>query len=173
MSRAFVKEPDGDDPGDGLPCRRKSPHPNYVTPAGLAQLKARVQALRAQHDRLKTGDGGPGVPGGAGDPRAVERDLRYFADRVETAIVVDPAAQPRDKVLLGARVTTVDENGVTRTFTIVGEDEADAAAGKVSWVSPLAKALLGHREGDAVLWSRPAGELEIEITAIEYPLPRL
>lgn len=166
MSRAFTKEPDGDQPGDGLPCRQTSPHPNYVTPAGLSMLQARAAALRETFDRLvTTGE----EPGSTAQRRAVERDLRYFLDRVETAIVVDPAAQPRDKVLFGARVMTVDENGVTRAFAIVGEDESDAAAGKVSWVSPIATALLGHRAGDVVLWIRPAGELDLEITAIEYP----
>ena len=167
MSRAFTKEPEGDQAADELPCRQQSPHPNYATPAGLNLLRARVAEIRAEHDRLKHAVGDPGT---AGRLRAVERDLRYLLDRVETAIVVDPATQPRDKALFGARVTTVDKNGVKRTFTIVGEDEAKAGAGKVSWVSPLAKAIIGHRVGDVVLWTRPAGELDLEITAIEYPV---
>ncbi len=68
----------------------------------------------------------------------------------------------------GARVTVADEAGGARAFIIVGEDEADAAAGKVSWLSPLARALTGGHVGDAVTWRRPAGDLELEITAIDY-----
>jgi transcription elongation factor GreB len=166
VSRAFTKEPDGDQAGDELPCRQKSPHANYATPRGLELLKARAAKLREEHDRLAKDPSGPGA---AVRLKAVARDLAWFLDRVESAIVVDPAAQPRDKVLFGARVTTVDENGATRTFTIVGEDEADAAAGTVSWVSPLATAVIGHRAGDVVIWKRPAGELDLEITAIDYP----
>ena len=166
MSRAFTKEPDGDQAGDELPCRRKSPHPNYTTPRGLELLKARAAMLREEHDLLAKA---LSEPGAAVRLKALARDLAFFLDRVESAIVVDPAAQPHEKVLFGARVTTVDENGVTRTFSIVGEDEADAAAGMVSWVSPLAAAVIGHRAGDVVIWKRPAGELDLEITAIEYP----
>jgi transcription elongation GreA/GreB family factor len=96
----------------------------------------------------------------------IERDLRYFKARLEQAIPVDPVNQPKDKVLFGATVQMEDEEGVLHTFTIVGEDEADIAAHKVSWVSPLAKALLGHKTGDSVIWRRPAGDMTLEIIDI-------
>jgi transcription elongation factor GreB len=98
----------------------------------------------------------------------VQRDLRYFEARLESAILVEPANQPADTALFGATVTVEDEEGEIHTFTIVGEDEADIAANKVSWVSPLARALIGHKVGDSVTWVRPAGNLMLEITAIHY-----
>jgi transcription elongation GreA/GreB family factor len=101
--------------------------------------------------------------------QVVERDIRYVQERLNRAIVVDPAQQERDKVDFGALVTTVDENDVKRQFEIVGEDEADPNKGKLSWVSPLALALKGAKTGDIVVWKRPAGDLELEIAAIEYP----
>jgi len=94
--------------------------------------------------------------------------LRYFEARLEQAILVDPTNQPADTALFGATVTVEDEEGESRSFTIVGEDEADIAASKVSWVSPLAKALIGHKVGDNVTWMRPAGNQVLEITAINY-----
>lgn len=97
-----------------------------------------------------------------------ERDLRYVQERITRAILVDLAQQPKDRVDFGAHVETEDENGVTRSFEIVGEDEADPSQGKLSWVSPLALALKDARVGDTVLWKRPAGDLELEVTAIRY-----
>ena len=100
---------------------------------------------------------------------AVARDLRYFQARLESAIVVDVANEPDDEVHFGATVKTEDENGETHVFTIVGEDEADVAKGKVSWRSPLAKALIGAKAGDTVTWNRPAGALALEVLEIRYP----
>ena len=163
MSRAFTKEPDGDMVADDAPERPLSGHPNYVTPVGLTQLESRRAALaieRAAH----ADEGLEGKPALA----HAERALRYLDARIEDAIVVDPAAQLAGEVRFGACVTVADEDGETRGFTIVGEDEADAAAGKVSWLSPLARALTGGRTGDLVTWRRPAGDLEPEITAIDY-----
>ena len=99
----------------------------------------------------------------------VDRDLRYFTRRFETAILVDPRRQPRRMVKFGATVNVDEQSGARRTFTIVGEDEADLKAGKISYVSPLAEALLEARVGATVLWRRPAGNREITITAIDYP----
>ena len=163
MSRAFTKEPDGDMVADDAPERPRSEHPNYVTPAGLAALEARRAELSAERAR-HAGEGLEGKPALA----HAARELRYFDARIEDAIVVDPATQPADEVRFGARVTVEGEDGVTHDFTIVGEDEADAAAGKVSWVSPLARALTGGRIGDLVTWRRPAGDLDLEIMAIDY-----
>jgi transcription elongation GreA/GreB family factor len=164
MSRAFVKEPDSGAPDLDLPERPVSEHPNYVTPAGLAELERRAGELQARRLELLA----LGEDALAGDElRHVDRDLKYFAARIESAIVVDPAAQPSGEVAFGAAVTVTGEGG-ERTFTIVGEDEADLASLKVSFVSPLAEALMGAGVGDRVLWRRPAGDLELTVTAIAY-----
>lgn len=164
MSRAFVKEDDAGAPGQDLPERPVSEHPNYVTPQGLealereaGELQSRRLALLAREDDAVAEE----------ELRHVDRDLRYYTARLESAIVVDPAAQPADEVAFGATVTVTGEGG-ERTFTIVGEDEADVAALKVSHVSPLAEALLGARVGDRVVWRRPAGDLELTVTRITY-----
>jgi transcription elongation GreA/GreB family factor len=96
----------------------------------------------------------------------VERDLRYFQDRLESAILVNPDIQPADRVHFGATVHVVDEQENRHVFQIVGEDEADVAHGKISWFSPLSKALLDARVGDVVTWRRPAGDMELEVVAI-------
>ena len=163
MSRAFTKEPDGDMVADDTPERPRSEHPNHVTPAGLAALEARRAGLAAE----RAAQAAAGLQGKPALAHA-ERELRYFDARIEDAIGVDPATQPAGEVRFGARVTVADEAGRARDFTLVGEDEADAAAGKVSWLSPLARALAGGRIGDLVTWRRPAGDLELEITAIVY-----
>jgi len=166
MSQAFVKEPDEGAPGAGLPERQISDHPNYVTPAGLRQLeqkvgaleKRRLELLAAKDDALARGE-----------LDYVDRDLRYFRRRLETAIIVDPRRQPRRMVKFGAAVTVVEPGGAERTFTIVGEDEADLKADKISYISPLAEALLEARVGATVLWRRPAGNRELTIASIDYP----
>jgi len=96
----------------------------------------------------------------------VERDLRYIEARLENAILVEPIMQPKTTVIFGATVSIEDENGEHHRYTIVGEDEADVANHKVSWLSPIAKALLGHKLGEDVVWKRPAGDLHLEILAI-------
>ncbi|HMK13991.1 MAG TPA: GreA/GreB family elongation factor [Burkholderiales bacterium] len=165
MSRAFVKEQDDKPAIDELPERPQSPHPNYITPKGYAQLQERCQALLKQRSALAADSDDPLA---AQQLKQVERDLRYFQGRLERAIVVDPTTQPAGEVHFGAGVSVRDENGDAHEFTIVGEDEADAAIGKVSWDSPLAHAMIGARVGDNVVWKRPAGELELEIIAIRY-----
>ena len=165
MSRAFVKSAD-DEPDDNLPERPVSPHPNYVTPKGIAQLQARVQELQQERDRLSAEED---------DPLAkqklleVKRDLRYFKARMESAIPVDPATQPQDEVHLGAVVEVEGEDRQRRQFNIVGEDEADVTGGKISWASPLGKSMIGSKVGDTVVWQRPVGETELEIVSIRYP----
>ena len=161
MSRAFVRETDFDAAGAELPERPLSPHPNYVTAKGLQQLQARCEALRAREAALSDDD-----PLSQQELAQVKRDLRYYSDRVERAILVDPAQQPEDEVHFGARVEAEDENGERHVFTIVGEDEADAAHGSVSWVSPLARAMMGAQVGDTVTWRRPAGDKTLTIAAI-------
>ncbi len=164
MSRAFVKEEDSGAPGD-LPERPISEHPNLVTPAGLRQLEEAAGALEEQ--RLALLAQGDDVM--AQERLAhIDRDFRYYETRLASAQVVDPAAQPRDEVAFGAAVTVAQPSGPARTFTIVGEDEADSKSGKISYVSPLALALLGAKPGDKVVWKRPAGDLQLTIQTIKY-----
>ncbi len=167
MSRAFVKESDDDLVAGELPERPVPAHANYVTPAGLEHLQLRVRDLQEQHEKLKAVSGEDSAA--KQKLREVERDQRYFNAQLERAAVVDPASQPRDKVHFGAIVAIVDGDGREQRFSIVGDDEADVAAGKISWASPLAKAMIGSRVGDTVKWRRPAGETELEIVEINYP----
>ena len=167
MSRAFVKEPDEGAPEEGLPERQISDHPNYVTPAGLRQLEQKVGELEVRRlELLAAAEDDDALVQGQLD--YVDRDLRYFTRRFETAIIVEPRRQPRRMVKFGATVTVIEQGGGGRTFTIVGEDEADLRAGKISYVSPLAEALLDARVGATVLWRRPAGNRELTIEAIDY-----
>jgi transcription elongation factor GreB len=165
MSRAFVKELDGQE--ENLPPRPQSPHTNYVTPRGLAQLQAQVQALSAARDELVGRDDLDSQQ----QRTRVERDLHYYTERVARAVLVNPEPRPGDKVHFGAAVEVEDAEGEHACFVIVGEDEADAAQGRISWVSPLAKALLNARLGDRVVWRRPAGDKELDILAIARDMP--
>jgi transcription elongation factor GreB len=164
MSRAFVKGDDSDLSGEELPERPVSPAPNYVTALGLAQLRARYETLLAQHAQLKAAAEDFDKP----KLTEIDRDLRYFSQRLESAILVDVQNEPRDEVHFGATVKAETSDGEIRQFTIVGEDEADVATGKVSWLSPLAKAMIGAKKGDTVRWRRPAGDTELEILDIQY-----
>jgi len=164
MSRAFVKDNDDDTP-DALPELPASTHPNYVTPRGLAVLRERLADALARRDALKANE--QDALAQRNELAALERDLRYLNARVASAIEVDLSKQPRDRVAFGATVT-VDSDEGERRWQIVGEDEADAEHGLVSYVSPLATALLGARVGDEVRWQRPAGDMTIEVLRIEY-----
>ena len=166
MSRGFVKEDDLEHAGTDLPERPVSTHPNYVTPVGLKLLQQAAEQLEQERTELFPRKEDP-----IANQRlsVVQRDLRYYEARLEQAILVNPADQPADTVLFGATVTVEDEEGENRVFSIVGEDEADIAVNKVSWVSPLAKALIGHKTGDSVTWIRPAGNQLLEIIEITYP----
>jgi transcription elongation factor GreB len=165
MSRAFVKEDTADlEPLPDLPI---SPHPNYVTPAGLAALQQRLHAtqshlatLRARADRLDK------LP-----EAAAERDIRYLENRLRSALLIDPARQPLDSVAFGLTVTVAGEDGPESTYTIVGEDEADPTRGLITAHSPLARALLGAEVGDIVTWRRPSGSETLEILKIAHADP--
>ena len=162
MSRAFVKEPDGDMAGDDQPDLPQSPHPNYVTPVGLKELESRLAEREGRRHRLAASDDLAGKL-----PLAqVDRDIRYLKGRIERASPVDAADQPAGEVCFGALVGVADETGSVAQYAIVGEDEADAQRGKVSWVSPLARALLGARVGDVITWKRPSGDVELEVVSI-------
>jgi len=165
MSRAFVKEENEALTGEELPERPVSSETNYVTPAGLDRLRATVEQLHAEHARLKQAAEDFDRP----KLSQIERDLRYYQAKLDSAIPVNVAAQPSDEVRFGASVRTEDESGDMHTFTIVGEDEADVVHGKVSWQSPLAAALIGAKVGDTVTWNRPAGETTLDVLDIQYP----
>ena len=160
MSRAFVKE--SDDAVDVGPVRPHSPHTNYVTPRGLQLLQQKVQDLARARSAIIGRDDLASVQ----RRRELERDLLYYNERLQRAVPVDPALQPLDKVHFGAAVTVEDAEGLQHEFILVGEDEADAAQGRISWVSPLAKALINARVGDVVSWRRPVGDMELEVLAI-------
>ena len=163
MSRAFVKEGDGSlDPLPDLPV---SPHPNHVTPTGLAALQsrlrdtqARLAALKARPDRLDK------LP-----EAAAERDIRYLESRLRSAILIDPATLRLTEVAFGHIVTVADDAGREHRFQITGEDEADATAGRITPQSPLARALIGATVGDVVKWRKPSGTVELEVIRIDQP----
>ena len=165
MSRAFVKDDNEDRPSEELPERPVSDAPNYVTAEGLRLLRERVEQLASEHARLRE------AAEAFDKPRLAvnERDLRYFQSRLDSAVVVDIASEPRDEVHFGATVKTEDEAGNISSFTIVGEDEANVRNNKISWLAPLAKALLGSKVGDTVTWTRPAGSTTLEVLEISYP----
>jgi len=165
MSRAFVKENDLERAGIDIPERPLSDKPNYVTPNGLKLLNTKIDALKVEREQLKQKKD---------DPIAkqkiviIERDIRYYAARIESAILTTPKDEDHPIVLFGARVTFEDEEGKLSTYEIVGEDEADFHQGKVSYLSPLAEALIGAKIDDEVTWEKPMGETYLTIQKIEY-----
>lgn len=153
---------------------------NYITPSGLEKLRAELRKLRdderpklletiawaaSNGDRSENAD----YIYGKKRLREIEKRLRFLTKRLEIAEVVDPTTIATEKVSFGAMVTICDEEGVETTYQIVGEDEIDAKAKKISWKSPLAKALLGKKQGDAVTVHRPAGTIEVEVISITLP----
>ncbi len=185
MNKAFVKESEAGldvdeetdgDAGPALPRGAK----NYMTPAGHARLEEELRRLRVEErpkvvevvswaagngDRSENGD----YIYGKKRLREIDRRMRFLMKRLDIAEVVDPARQTnRDQVFFGARVTYADGDGDERTVRIVGVDEADLDRGEISWVSPIARALLKAYEGDVVKVRTPAGLEEIEVVAIEY-----
>jgi transcription elongation GreA/GreB family factor len=165
MSRAFVKEQDGD-PGDE-PLPPESPHPLYVTPDGLAELRGRAEALAA---RLE-GKTAPAEPAAAEAFRRDKRDWRILERKLARAIEIDPAQQPAELVAFGHWVRTEDDEGNAALYRIVGEDQADPARGWISWLSPLAQALTGAAVEDRVVWRRPVGNLALTVLAIAASPP--
>ncbi len=183
MSKAFTKESDTDldadlpDEPDPLPAGRK----NYITPAGLERLRAELDALwtverpkvvetvawaAGNGDRSENGD----YIYGKKRLREIDRRVRHLRKRIEIAEVVDPERQTnRDKVFFGAVVTYAESDGRERTVRIVGVDEARSEEGEISWVSPVARALLKAEAGDVVEVRTPAGSEELEVLEIRYP----
>jgi transcription elongation GreA/GreB family factor len=169
MSRAFVKENDLEHAGIDVPERPVSAHPNYVTPNGLKQLEAEADRLEQARTTLKNEqkDSAEQDPMVRQKIAMIDRDLRYIGARLSSAILVDNTQNPdTNTVLFGATVTVEDENGELHVFTIVGEDEADMACNKVSYLSPIAKALIGRKVGDSVEWQRPIGNTQLTIIEI-------
>lgn len=180
MSKAFTKETDveddGPEEGDALPAGVK----NYITPGGFQRLQDELRTLlRVERPKVvevvswAAGNGDRSENGdyiyGKRRLREIDRRIRFLTKRVETAQVVDPAQQKNiDQVFFGATVTYADAAGAERTVRIVGVDEADLAQGCVSWVSPVARALLKTRAGDVVDLRTPAGVEQIEVVAIRY-----
>ena len=182
MSKAFTKESDGEDEDDlpdeiaGLPAGAK----NYMTPQGFARLREELNRLMrkerpevvqvvswaaANGDRSENGD----YLYGKKRLREIDRRIRFLSKRLERSEVVDPAKRPKtDQVFFGATVAYANAKGEERTVKIVGVDEVDPGRGHVSWISPIARALIRAYEGDVVKMRTPAGEEEIEIIRVEY-----
>jgi len=153
----------------------------FITPAGFGRIRAEYEQLFAEErpklvetiawaaangDRSENGD----YIYGRKRLREIDRRLGYLAKVMKEAKLVDPATQPsRDQVRFGATVELADAEDERRTLTIVGDDEADATAGLVSWSAPLARALIGARVGDERIVRLPAGEKSYEVMAISYP----
>ena len=165
MSRAFVKENDLEHAGIDIPERPLSDEPNYVTPRGLGLLNQTIDDLEKERETLIAKKDDSMVKQKIA---VIERDMRYFAARIESAILTNPQEEEPSHVLFGAKVTVEDEEGKFLTFEIVGEDEANIHEGRVSYLSPLASALLGAGVGDEVVWEKPMGGSYITIQKINH-----
>ena len=182
MSKAFTKEDDGADEDDlpeesgGLPLAAK----NYMTPAGFARMREELDALmrkeRPEVVKVVSWAAGNGDRSENGDYiygkkrlREIDRRVRYLSKRLANAEVVDPARRGKtEQVFFGATVTYANGRGEERTIRIVGVDEVELDKGHVSWISPIAKALLRAEEGDVVKMRTPQGVDEIEVIEVKY-----
>jgi len=182
MNKAFVKESDRED-DDDLPQAQALPAgtKNYMTPEGYEKLRGELARLMnverpavvqvvswaaSNGDRSENGD----YLYGKKRLREIDRRMRFLTKRLDIAEVVDPALQPnRDQVFFGATVLYSDKAGEEHTVTIVGVDEAEPLAGRISWISPVARALLKAREGDTVVLRTPGGVEELYILEVRYP----
>lgn len=153
MSKAFTKEVEGGDVYDDLPDRPVSPH-NLVTPKGLEMIEAELARLHAEHAAALDADDRPLLA-------KINRDLRYWTSRRATAQVVE-ASSDASEVRFGSTVTIEREDGRRQTYRIVGEDEAEPSHGTLSYVSPVAQAMMGKQVGDAI----EAGTAEATIVSI-------
>jgi transcription elongation factor GreB len=182
MSKAFTKETDaGDDSQDELPAPLPSGTRNYITPQGYARLKAellqlideeRPKVVEVVHwaasngDRSENGD----YIYGKKRLREIDRRIRFLTGRLELAEITDPSVHHGgQQVFFGATVTYTDPDGQEQVITILGVDEADSARAQVSWISPVARALLKACVGDVVRLVTPAGVQEIEVLDVRYP----
>ncbi len=182
MSKAFTKEGDGED-DSGEPEARPANVKNYMTPAGFAALQGELRQLeRVERPKVvevvawAAGNGDRSENGdyiyGKKRLREIDRRLRYISKTLKSAEVVDPRRQRGLKrVFFGATVTYAGTDGVGHTVTLVGIDEADMKQGKISWISPLAKALMKAEEGDSVELRAPGGLETLEVLAVTYKVP--
>ena len=161
MSRAFVREADGDEVVEPLYERQHSDLPNYITPEGLSHLKNRIQALENSIAALSKTDT---LDKKAQVARA-QGDLRYLLERVRRALPVAPPASP-DKVQFGVTAVLEDETGQSYRFTLVGEDETDIDLGRISWATPIGKQLRGRMIGDEIIWSKGNQQIQLELVDI-------
>ena len=184
MNKAFTKETDADD-GDDEPAFAPLPAggKNYITPQGYESLRSelldlidseRPKVVEIVHwaasngDRSENGD----YLYGKKRLREIDRRIRFLTQRLEIAEISNPSSHHgRDQVFFGATVTYVDDVGAERTVTILGVDEANSALGQISWVSPVARALLQSRVGDEVTLVTPQGAQVLEVLKIDYPAP--
>jgi transcription elongation factor GreB len=181
LNKAFVKDNEQEEDEPDRPSGRPAGARNNMTRRGFSQLKTELDGLvkterprlvetvawaASNGDRSENGD----YIYGKKRLREIDRRIRFLIKRLESATVVDPAEQQNvDQVFFGATVTICDSEGADeQVWQIVGVDEADVSTGRISWISPLAKALLKAREGDAVRFMSPAGMREIEVVAISY-----
>ena len=185
MNKAFTRESDAEDDDDGgaaLPALPAGVR-NYITPQGYHRLREELMTLldverprivevvswaAKNGDRSENGD----YLYGKKRLREIDRRIRFLTKRLDIAEVADPSAHfGRDQVFFGATVTYATSAGEERTITIKGIDESDSLAGEVSWIAPVARALLKAREGDEVQLVTPAGIERLEVLAVRYPKP--
>jgi transcription elongation factor GreB len=181
MSKAFTREQDSADDEDTLPeSELPSGVKNYITPGGYRKLQEELDHLwkterpalvktitwaASNGDRSENGD----YIYGKKRLREIDRRVRFLRKRLELAEVVDPAQRGGcDQVFFGATVTVCDSGGCESTYSIVGVDEADVSAGRISWVSPLARALLKLSEGEVATLRTPTGINELEVVSVVY-----
>ena len=186
MSKAFTRESDAaDEDDDGAPALPALPAGarNYITPQGYRRLREELMTLldverprivevvswaAKNGDRSENGD----YLYGKKRLREIDRRIRFLTQRLDIAEVADPSVHfGRDQVFFGATVTYATSAGQERTITIKGIDESDSLNGEVSWISPIARALLKAREGDEVQLVTPAGVERIEVIEVRYPDP--
>ena len=188
MNKAFTRESDADDAADAADFDSAAPAlpanaRNYMTPAGYQRLRSELMTLLDDErpklvevvswaakngDRSENGD----YLYGKKRLREIDRRIRFLTRRLDIAEVADPSLHHgSDQVFFGARVTYADDSGQQRTVTIKGVDEADSLQGEVSWISPIARALLKAREGDEVMLQSPGGVRRLEVVSVSYPAP--
>ncbi len=188
MNKAFVKESSGDgsdDEDEGVPGLPPLPAGtrNYLTPQGYRRLREELMQLLDEErpkivevvswaakngDRSENGD----YLYGKKRLREIDRRIRFLTKRLDIAEVADPSLHHgSDQIFFGATVTYANAQGQERTITIKGIDEADNLAGEVSWIAPIARALLKAREGDEVTLATPGGVEKLEVIEVRYPKP--
>lgn len=184
MSKAFTKETDNDDEPE-KPDISLTHHKNYVTPLGFSDLQNELRHLISDERpkivetvRWAAGNGDRSENGdyiyGKRRLREIDRRVRYLTKRLESAVIVDPKLQQNlTRVFFGATVTYIQNDGIQKMIKLVGIDEADLEKGKVSWISPIAKALLKSQIGDVIEFHTPAGTDTLEVLDIKYEILQL